>query len=577
MLHHCNDKKVNPTYATVALLFLLCSPIISWPQSPTSGQAQRKLKQQTSDKLLRKQRREEEQLRLQEVESEFKRNKTRRSAKAGKRQAKTAGPKFLVKRILISKSGVLLKDEVSEVLDKYQGQYLSITELQNIVYDLNRLYRGRKGSLSRALLPPQKIKDGTVRIILIESKMGKIIYESTKLTHLEYLKWVLPIAKDTITNIGDLEDMFIHFNRTHNSVKVSSRLRPGEDYSETDIIIQVTEVDRWNGSIFLDNDGDIASGQNRYGATLQSNSLLGIDDQFIAGGIISPGHTYSFATYSFPFTAYGTRFRGLYSKNNQNINDNNFSDLEIKGETTLWSGRATQPLLVNNFWKIDIGAEINQSDSSNTLSIFKLEHISKQYIAQINVKKYDAKGAWITGLNYHHSISRDLVNSTHSGQDTVNKWTGSLIRYQSITPQLSMVFRTSGQFATQYSLPPSEQFSLGGGNNLAYLSGEFSGDIGHAEEIEIRYRTYWEDHLPEFLQSSRIELKATLQHGAVISYLPDGERVSEKGNAQSLALGIEAQITSYVYSSITFAAPIAKDPTQNKQTQSLIFKLKLSF
>ena len=104
------------------------------------------------------------------------------------------GPRFLVKKISVGKSKLLKKEEINQIVKKYEGKYLNVSELQLIIRDFNNLYSGKEAGLSRAVLPPQKIKNGLVRIILVEGRLGVVVFENTKYTSQEYLKWAFPIS-----------------------------------------------------------------------------------------------------------------------------------------------------------------------------------------------------------------------------------------------------------------------------------------------------------------------------------------------------------------------------------------------
>ena len=203
-----------------ALVYLFC--FLAWGQS---GQKELK-KRQRPDDTLQYLRNSERQRQLRKLEDEQVLRREQAKFKQGQRPSEEK--KFLVKRIVVNKSGILSRDEINKIIKQYQGKYLNISDLRQIVKKLNALYQKKVGSISRAVLPPQKIKNGIVKIILIESKIGKITFENNGYTLDSYLSWVIPLKETDITNLKDMERLFVQFNKTHNSARILTNLKPGK-------------------------------------------------------------------------------------------------------------------------------------------------------------------------------------------------------------------------------------------------------------------------------------------------------------------------------------------------------------
>ena len=297
------------------------------------------------------------------------------------------GPRFLVKKISVGKSRLLKKEEIDGVVKKYEGKFINISELQLVIRDLNNLYVGKKGGLSRAVLPPQKIKSGVVQVILVESRLGAVIFEDTKYTSRDYLKWALPIKSgDEGLSFTSLEKKFLRFNIIHKGMRVSSELRPGKNFGETDVIVKISEMKRWGGSIFLDNEGSQSTGQIRYGAIFQSGAALGFDDQVIAGATKSSGQVSGFLSYDFPFTPVGTRGTVLYSKSKQDVVGGSYSDIGLEGGATFFSARVTQNIWADKSLVIETFGELSSSDSVSLLGGFELETSNLKYSSRFECK-----------------------------------------------------------------------------------------------------------------------------------------------------------------------------------------------
>ena len=552
------------------LLLKVILLILFYPKNPCWAQS---AAQQAQRDNLRQLRQQEEQRRLEEIRSEFSRQKAQQAKQKGQ-GTKTASPRFLVKRIEVARSAILSRKEIAVVVKKYQGKYLSISELQLIVRDLNQLYTKHQGNLSRAVLPPQKIKNGVVKIILVESKLGKIIFEKAQFTSQEYLRWALPIDRNKTTNFKDLEDIFIRFNKTHNNVRVRSRLRPGSGFNETDVIIKVIENKRWGAGTFIDSEGTESTGTIRYGLTLQNSSLVGFDDQIIVGTTKSEGQFAGFISYDFPFSPFGTRAKILYSKSEQDVVGGSLSDLNIQGGSSFLSGKLTHPLLANNTWKVSVGGELSASESSSLLGAFELENNGRKYAPEFSLNKYDARGAWIFHFNFQRILKRSSTAGTPIERRWLSKWVGNLTRYHILSPKLSLVARFSTQYSPNFSLPISEQFALGGSNNISYELSTFSGDQGHALGVEAQYTVDWEKYIPPYFQASNMKAYLALQEGQATSYNLDGSVLEESGAIISMAIGVRSQFTNYASAELSIPLSLNTGNHSNRKTRGLLFSLK---
>ena len=484
-----------------------------------------------------------------------------------KKKEKRAANRFLVKRIQVSQSRILTQKEIRSVTQKYEGRYLSLLGLMQIVQKINFLYENKVGGLSRAVLPPQKIKNGLVRIILVENKIGEVIFKGINRTSLSYLHWALPLQEDKAMNLKKLEQILINFNKTHQSIKVTSSLTPGKQFSETNMTIQVKELAPYKLNSFFDNHGAESTGALRYGLTFQSNSYFGIDDQLTLGLTKASGSMSSFASYDVPLGRWGTRIKALYSTSRQHLVGGSFAELKIKGKSSFFSGKVTQPLFVTRTLKIQTTLAIDYHVNKNTVVHFDSENKRREYVSEIHIQKYDSKGGWALDAGFHRILKIDLMDNVSGQRQWYKKWLTSLTRYQLLSRDFTMVAKVTGQHTPDSSLPVSHQFQLGGTNNLSYESSQFSGDKGQSAEIELQYDVSWENSLRPLLSNADIKIYGSLQWG----------RVSESNfhnsiSAESISLGLNARLTSWGTLKITMATPLRdRHPKTNKRHFLLSF------
>ena len=457
---------------------------------------------------------------------------------------KSAGPTFLVNRIELTTSEVLSDEELASVTENYEGQRLTLSELRRIVDDFKALYDSKGFITSRAILPPQKIRGGVVRVQLIEGRIGGIILEDSQYTLDKYLMWALDIEEGEILSAREIEERLIFFNKTHHSVRVGARLSPGEEADTTDLNLRVAEAPRFSANLYVDNLGSTSTGIWRRGATFQNNSVVGFDDQIIAGLTATEGSLSGFISYDFPFTPNGTRTRLLYSRGSQDIVGGAFAELDIEGRSEFFSAELTQPIFVTKDWSIDLDAEYSRNYSESDVVGVLQENQVRKLVLGLNVARLDSQGAWLGDLHVHRIIGESSINDGPTTRDLFYKGTVNLTRYQTFSQGTTVVGRVAAQFTKDELLPVAEQFQLGGSNNVGYESSEFSGDNGYAVSLEVQRDLPLPRYLPEYMSNTNFVLYGQLQHGGSFPFRAGDDGIRREDFASSASIGLRANILS---------------------------------
>ncbi len=84
---------------------------------------------------------------------------------------------FILTDIETSSSQVLFQDEIDHIVDPYKGRQVGLNDIYEIIDRINLLYKEKKVFTARAILPVQDIRDGIVRVELIEGRVGKLIVQ----------------------------------------------------------------------------------------------------------------------------------------------------------------------------------------------------------------------------------------------------------------------------------------------------------------------------------------------------------------------------------------------------------------
>src|SRR5690606_26407148 len=108
------------------------------------------------------------------------------------KRAPKAAPKairFKVNAIEFSASEILAAAELEAIARDYRGREISLAELQELAERVNDLYRAKGVVTARAVIPPQDVSDGVVRIRLVEGRYGELSLRGNENTSAGYVTW----------------------------------------------------------------------------------------------------------------------------------------------------------------------------------------------------------------------------------------------------------------------------------------------------------------------------------------------------------------------------------------------------
>ena len=98
-----------------------------------------------------------------------------RSAPAGPRlEFPAGGASVLLKRIDFDASRFLDAAELDAIRVRYVGRQVDLAEIGKILQAVNDLYAGKGQITASAVLPPQKLTGGVLKISLVEGRVGKV-------------------------------------------------------------------------------------------------------------------------------------------------------------------------------------------------------------------------------------------------------------------------------------------------------------------------------------------------------------------------------------------------------------------
>jgi hemolysin activation/secretion protein len=404
--------------------------------------------------------------------------------------------KITVNSLHISGQTLFSEDELIRVTGFSAGKEVNLNELRLMANRITDYYHQKGYFVAKAYLPEQQIKDGVVKISVIEGRYGRIILQNTSNLSNKQANGILAeLHSGDVINSAKLENSLLLLSDI-SGVNVKSTLVPGSSVGTSDLIVDITPGPLVSGSVDADNAGDRYTGEYRYGATINFNNLAGQGD-VASLRVLSTfdGLNYERAAYQMQF---GKATGGVaYSHLNYHLGKE-FSSLDANGTANIASVYGSYPLI--------------RSRQSNLYAQLGYDHRTFQdridSIPTVTDKKDDVVMATLLGnhnddigggglsafsltlsagkLNIETPVARADDDATARTNGSYDKLGFYDMRLQNITNTLSLYGAVSGQFASK-NLDSSEQMSLGGMYGVrAYPVGEAYGDEGFLATLEAR-------------------------------------------------------------------------------------------
>ncbi len=427
--------------------------------------------------------------------------------------------KVTVHTFAISGNTLVTTADLQQMLGAWLNTPVSVMELQRAVAQVAALYRER-GYLAQGVLPDQDVTEGTVRVQVVEGKVGNIRIDAPTdqpqlgpfvLDRIQtLLAYKLPSGQPL--NFDDYDWAFLVAGDLP-GVMVEGVLQAGEEPGTTDLVVQVKTTPKLRGSVSADNNGSRNTGPLRLNAQMQMDSALGWGEQFNLSGSKNQGSTYVRLGHSIPFGAQG--WKGLTL--NADISQMDYKVLDAfkpDGANFAPQGtsktmglsmrypfvRSARTTLSGEFGyearhSVDKGDSITAQSSTPQLDVTRETRV-EAFNLSFSLSHTDSLGGGgantfqTTFTNGNMALGPDGIRADDViGTNTVGpyrkvRFTAS--RLQFIDAKHSALISFTGQHANR-NLDSSEKLYLGGSSTIrAYPNSELGGSMGYVAVVELR-------------------------------------------------------------------------------------------
>lgn len=489
---------------------------------------------------------------------------------------------FVLRGVNVSGAQAVSHDRIAAVYQPYVGKKVSQADLAAIAGAISDLYRADGFHLSRAIVPPQDIADGRVRIQVVEGAIVQAELKGDGAEQFGVRPMLGPILAEQPSRLATLErQLFLVSGRPGVRITDTALEEIGGSTGRFRLTVYLKT---WHvfSSLGLDNLGSSSVGPWQTYATGAFNSYLTPGDTLAVNlsTIANDPRELGFArlSYDAPVGVDGVRLGAsvLYSAVRPGDARRLDSDIttteafEVRASTVPFMSQSSGLTLTvagtfSNVSEHDLyGPWYNDHIRTASLTAdYRLQdHFGGTNFATLTYRQ----GLDIFGASHFDDdlLSRDGATSNFS---VLNLW---FTRYQTLNDAWSLKLSAANQTASR-PLFTSQQFYLGGAAfGRGYGAAEISGDNGLAGSLELRF-----DQKLNFRYWTGYQLYAFGDAGAVWN---DGYRLSDGLSLTSAGAGVRFFLPDDFQADLGVAVPLSyRAPDNERRSPRFLFTLSSAF
>lgn len=463
-------------------------------------------------------------------------------------------PRFFLKSVAFEGLTAFDAREAERCVAGVSGQEVGAASLVGLTQCLTQLYRDRDYFLSRAIIPPQEVRDGVLKIRLVEGYLAAV--EPNGLDLADADAQFAPALAERPLRLATFERSLLLLADIYGRRVTSTRLAAdANDPARYTLKLEVKLVPvSWR--LFGDNRGDAYQGPEQGVLAVSLNSPFGASDRIIAQLFTAPADT---GELFFGDIGYGRSWLGgaLLTEIGASVSRSNSGDLfpSFASESERLYARGIVPIVRSreqSLWaRLQADArdtEVVIADGTVVRENTRVLRGSFSYTLIAGATRADVMlegSQGIDALGASRNGDADLSSANARPQFTKARLDATIT--QKLFSKLDLVASGAGQWSDG-GLVSAERFGAGGARyGRGYDYSEITGDQGLAGSLELRWT--WKK-LNDWL--------TTLQ----IYAFADTAQVWTDGVSESLASaggGVRVGVTPGIAATVEVAKPLTRD------------------
>ena len=413
--------------------------------------------------------------------------------------------KITVKKFEVIGSTVFSQQEFERLLAPFTLRSLSFSDLLLARSAVTQYYIDRGYITSGAIIPPQAIKNGVVRIEVVEGGLEAINITGTRRLNPNYVRSRLPSSKPL--NQKRLLEALQLLQLNPLIQNISAELSAGSGLGTNVLDIRVQEAKTFSTQIITDNGRSPSVGSFRRRVGFTNANLLGLGDGISLAYSNTDGSNGIDGSYTFPINSRNGTISFSSGFNDSDVIEPPFDSLDILGNSQYYELSFRQPVIQtpNQEFALGITAARLESDiSSDFLEDvdFPLSELSPgaDQNGRTRISAIEFFQEWtkrnsreVIAARSQFNLGVGAFNATINSNQPDSRffvWQGQAQWVRLLAPETLLLIRTNVQLSNS-DLVPLEQIGLGGIESVrGYRQDALLTDNGVFASAELRIPVY---------------------------------------------------------------------------------------
>ena len=447
----------------------------------------------------------------------------------------------------------------NEITNKYLNKPITFAQLFQIRSEITQLYIKKGYITSGALIPPQTLTAGVIKIQIVEGGIESINVRGTTRLKPEYVRSRLRLATGQPLNQARLLEALQLLQLNPLIENISAELAAGTEPGLSILEVQVKEAKTFRTQFAVENNRSPSVGTTRRRVQASEANLLGFGDSLTLTYNNTDGSNGGDLNYTFPVNPRNGTLSFNFGITQSTVIEPPFERIDIASNSRYYELSFRQPILQSPTQEFAVGVTATRQESeSSILGIpFPLSPGSdeqgrtrmtslrffQEWTKRSSTQVLAARSQFSTGINaFGSTINAQAPDGRYFA------WRGQAQMVRLLAPETLLLVRGDMQLANK-ALVPFEQFGLGGQASIrGYRQDILLTDNGALLSGELR--------LPilRFQENSLLQIApfVDLGSGWNSSNKPD----PDPGFLASVGLGLQLQLGDRVSARLDYGIPL---------------------
>ncbi|HEY9632119.1 MAG TPA: ShlB/FhaC/HecB family hemolysin secretion/activation protein [Coleofasciculaceae cyanobacterium] len=462
-------------------------------------------------------------------------------------------------------------EELAKVTAPFTNRPISFAELFQVRSAVTQLYINNGYLTSGALIPPQTLAGGVIKIQVVEGGLEAINVTGTRRLNPNYVRSRIAIATEKPLNRDRLLEALQLLQLNPLIQNLSAELAAGTQPGLSVLEVKITEAKTFGAQLGYDNNRSPSVGTDRRRVQLSEANLLGLGDGISVSYSNTDGSNGVDLSYTLPINPRNGTLRFSYGTTSSNVIEPPFNRLDINSDSRYYELTLRQPIVQTPTQEFALGLTATRQESTITFLPgvqvgFPSPGADNNGSTRISALRFFQE--WTKRSSREVIAARSQFSfGIGTADSTLNKeppdsrfisWRGQAQWVRLLAPDTLFLLRGDLQVADR-ALVPLEQFGLGGQQTIrGYRQDFLLTDNGALASAEVRFPIA---RIPQW--NTLVQLAPFVDLGG--AWNNSGRDDPDPGFLASIGLGLQVQLSDRLTLRLDYGIPLVS-VSSNKRT-----------